>query len=128
MIERLSAPPSPIAHSSEIAHVRDQEDDGIILAYELIKNIELTPKNFSVAWKKLEQRYENMLRLVNIHLNSLLSIKAVTAETSAETKRLLEGTLGPFTALRSLDQPCDHLDEIIVFLTFSKLSPELKRE
>ena len=176
VIERLSAPPSPIAHSSSIAHVRDQEDDGIMLekitippfsgrmedwsgfkdlfktlvidrrkisdgtrlhflrtkvmgeAYELIKNIELRPENFAVAWKKLEQHYENMRRLVNIHLTSLLSIKAVTAETSAETKRLLEGTLGPLAALRSLGRPCDHWDDIIVFLTFSKLSPELKRE
>ena len=59
-------------------------------AYELIKNIELRLGNFAEAWKKLEQHNENMRRLVNIHLNSLLSIKAVTAETSAGTKRLLE--------------------------------------
>ena len=31
VIESLSAPPSPIAHSLGIAHVRDQEDDGIML-------------------------------------------------------------------------------------------------
>ena len=61
-------------------------------AYELIKNIEFRPENFAVAWKKLEQHYEIMRRLVNIHVISLLSIKVVSAETSSETKRLLEGT------------------------------------
>ena len=96
-------------------------------AYELIKNIELRPEIFTVAWKKLQQHYDNIARVVNIYLTSLLSIKWVTADTSVETKRLLEGTLGPLTDLQSLCRPCGHWDDIIVFLEFSKLSPELKR-
>ena len=97
-------------------------------ALELIQNIELTAENFQVAWKRLKDHYENKRRLVNSHLTTLLSLRPITAETSAEVKRLLSGTVGPLAALKTIGRPTEAWDDVIVFLTFSKLSVELKRE
>ena len=65
-----------------------------------LKNVELTHENCTVAWIKLEEYYVNKRRLVNIHLDSLLSLKPIKVEISAEVNRLLDGTVSPLLHLR----------------------------
>ena len=97
-------------------------------ALDMIKDIEFTEPNFETAWNKLVEFYENKRRLINTHLTTLLSLKPMSSETSAEVTRILRGTNGPLSALEALGRPTNTWDDIIVFLTFSKLSTSLKRD
>ena len=58
-------------------------------AVHLLKNITTTGENFERAWTILTSRFEKKRLLISYHLNALTSLRAVTTESAAELKKLL---------------------------------------
>lgn len=57
-------------------------------AAKLIDKLEISGENFQVAWKILNDRFDNKRALCNIYLNSLLNQPTMTSESAEQLKTL----------------------------------------
>ncbi|XP_029158933.1 uncharacterized protein LOC114931136 [Nylanderia fulva] len=93
-------------------------------AAHLLKNTALTADNFQKAWTDLISFYENKQLLVNSAIQSLLSLKKITKESSSELERLYTNIMQIYRALETLQRPVEHWDDFLVFLTVQRLDAE----
>lgn len=93
----------------------------------IVEGIPLEAKNFNEAWKALKNAYDNKRRQVDAHLKSLFSLPAVTKESSAELRSLLSGTRNAVIAMRALERPVQHWDDVLVYITINKTDKETRK-
>lgn len=93
-------------------------------ASQLIQHLQLCNENYDSAWELLVQRYENKKVLVHTQLKTLTSQPTMSYESSFGVKRLLDTTTESLHALKALGIGTDNWDDIVVFLTVQKLSPQ----
>lgn len=94
----------------------------------VLENLEICAENYKQAWQTLCSRYEKPRLLVNKHLESLFSLDSINKETCTGIRRLIDITNTNLRALKTLKQPVDQWDRIIVFLLESKLDPSTSKE
>lgn len=93
-------------------------------AAHLLKNTTLTNDNFQKAWDPLVSFYENKRLLVNYALHSLLTLKRMSKESSAEMEVLYTSVTQTHRSLETLGRPVNRQDDFFVFLTVQKLDSE----
>lgn len=93
-------------------------------ASPLLKNTLLTNDNFQKAWDSLVSFYENKRLLVNSALQSLVSLKRMSKESSSELETLYTSSTQIYRSLETLGRPVSSWDDILVFLIAQKLEPE----
>lgn len=97
-------------------------------AARLVSSYAITEENFTIAWKKLTDRYENKRRLVSSHLSAIFAMKAMKKESSLEIKKIISGISTPLAALEVLKRPVNAWDDFLVYHVVSLLDSETRKQ
>lgn len=87
----------------------------------VIDSLELTSKNYDIAWKLVMDRFNNKQQLVYTHLKALFEIPAINKECAKSIRLLVDHICKNLRALNSLDEKTDNWDTLIIFMFTSKL-------
>ncbi|XP_061706222.1 uncharacterized protein LOC133517094 [Cydia pomonella] len=90
-------------------------------AARVISNLEVSADNYSEAWDLLCERYNNNRQLITNHLNSLFSIEPLQRESDKALRYLSDHVTKNLRALKTLGQPTDQWDTIIIHMLTTKL-------
>lgn len=90
-------------------------------AARIVSNIEVADSNYPQAWSLLCERYDNKRQLITNHLNSLLSFDPMTRESEKAIRFLVDHITKNLRALKTLGQPTDHWDTLVIHIMASKL-------
>ena len=85
-------------------------------AADLLKSIQITDLNFSIAWKKLEDHYTNKRRLIAIYTKTLFDLPAIHSESPSQLQSLLNTTANTISALEQLKRPTNQWDDLLALL------------
>ncbi|XP_035457052.2 uncharacterized protein LOC118280784 [Spodoptera frugiperda] len=96
-------------------------------AAEVIKNIDFKADHYKLAWDLLCERYDNSRLLIDKHLQALFEVAPVTSESSVVLRRLIDTTSKNIRALKSLNEPTEHWDTIIIYMMSVKLDATTSR-
>lgn len=94
----------------------------------VIKSIEFTSNNYSIAWKLLCERYDNKKILINNHLKALFNMDPLVRESHKAIRYLIDHFLKNLRALENLGQPIEKWDVLINFIISSKLDSVTSRK
>lgn len=92
-------------------------------AARVISNLEVSDQNYAQAWELLCERYNNNRQLITNHLNSLFSIEPLQRESDKSLRYLSDHVTKNLRALKTLGQPTDQWDTIIIHMVTTKLDP-----
>lgn len=97
-------------------------------ASQVIRSIDLSADNYSIAWQSLCERYNNNRLLKDIHTKALFSLHPIQTENSTKLRELLDYISKHLRSLHQLGEPVEHWDTLINFLVISKLDKTSTRE
>jgi hypothetical protein len=93
-----------------------------------IEGLSLSDANYSAAWSLLVQRFENQRLLIGTHVRKIVNWPAITKTTAALLRQLIIDTKSSLEALKSLNEPVEHWDSVLVTIISDKLDYQTKRE
>ncbi|KAK9509896.1 hypothetical protein O3M35_004787 [Rhynocoris fuscipes] len=96
-------------------------------ALDLIAHLNLTTQNYEIAWNLLKESYDNKRLIIKSHVSKLFELKRVSKETSTSLKEILNNLNKHLRALKSLGEPVDSWDSLIIHLATSKLDSKTLR-
>lgn len=96
-------------------------------AIQVVKSLEVSSSNYAIAWNLLKDRFQNKRLIINNHIKGLLEIPAISKESSAALRQLLDNTVTHLRALDSLEQPTSQWDTLIIYLVANKLDSSTRR-
>lgn len=91
-------------------------------AASVIESLELSDKNYEIAWKLVCDRFNNKHQLVHTHLKSLLDIPTNIKECEQSLRFLVDHISKNLRALNSLGEDTDNWDTLIIFMYSAKLN------
>ncbi|XP_063827477.1 uncharacterized protein LOC135076893 [Ostrinia nubilalis] len=94
----------------------------------LLRNIQITGRNYTQAWNILKERFGNKRIIVNSILKRLFAQKKVISQSASQMKTLLDTTAECITSLNNFKIKTDSWDPVIVFLVGQKLDTESLKE
>lgn len=97
-------------------------------ARQVLQSLDVTGQNFVVAWELLKKRFENKRVIVEKHVQALFDIPEITRESNLALRNLLDAFETHTRSLKSLGEPVDTWDTLLVHLLKSKLDFITKRE
>jgi len=97
-------------------------------AGSVLSNVQVTDANYIAAWTLLRRRYDNPRAIVNAHLQAFFDIPGAKSQTAHELKVIRDKTNEMRTALLNLNRPVDSWDDLIVFISVSKLDKLTRRD
>lgn len=98
-------------------------------AASAIKSIGISNENYTTAWEKLRTRFEDESELKYHHFRGIFDAPPVTKNSREELQALIDNIENHLAALKTLKEPTQHWDSIIIFvLLHFKLNDYLKRE
>lgn len=97
-------------------------------ALQVISALEFTAVNYVHAWELLENRYHNSRLLIQNHVKSLFTAQSINKESPIQIRNLIDVVLRNLRALKSLDEPTDSWDTLVIYIIVSKLDPSTERE
>ncbi|XP_013161811.1 PREDICTED: uncharacterized protein LOC106113535 isoform X2 [Papilio xuthus] len=90
-------------------------------ALDIISNIDFKGDNYLMAWQLLCDRYDNSRQLVHNHVQALFNVEQVFKESSLCLRRLLDTINKNIRALKTLNEPTQHWDTLVVYIMSNKL-------
>lgn len=90
-------------------------------ALDVIKAIPMTEGNYSVAIKRLQQRYENRSMVIQSHIRAILDSPQVDSAIANELQALHSNVVSHVAALEALEQPVDMWDAWLVTVLLRKV-------
>lgn len=97
-------------------------------ALMVIKSLEFSTENYSIAWELLENRYNNSRLLIQNHLKALFSISSLSKESPVQIRKLIDTVLKNIRALKTLGEPTESWDTLIIYLITTRLDQTTERE
>lgn len=97
-------------------------------ALQVIIALEFTASNYLNAWELLENRFHNTRLLVHNHIKSLFSLSNLKQESPSQIRKLIDTVLRNLRALKTLDEPTESWDTLIIYLIASKLDSSTERD
>lgn len=95
----------------------------------VLTNLQVTDANYTTAWDLLCKRYDNSRAIVNAHLQAFLEIPSVASQSAVrDLKNLGDKTHDIYTALLNLKRPVNKSEELMIFITVSKLDKVTRRD
>ncbi|KAH9640964.1 hypothetical protein HF086_015060, partial [Spodoptera exigua] len=94
----------------------------------VIKSVEFSSSNYSVAWKLLRDRFDNRRLLVQNHVSALFNIESLSKESSVALKSLIDQLNKDLRALESLGEPVKQWDTLLIYIVTRKLDQRTYRE
>ncbi|CAB3242550.1 unnamed protein product [Arctia plantaginis] len=97
-------------------------------ALEIIKNIDFKSEHYQMAWKLLCDRYDNSRLLVNNHVQALFNVEKLSKESCFGLRRLTDVINKNMRALKTLNEPTEYWDTLIVYMMSIKLDSVTSRD
>lgn len=97
-------------------------------AAQVIYSIEVNDLNYDIAFKLLCERYENRKFIVHSHIKALFDMPTVGKNVLNDLRCLADSILKNTRALKSLKEPVDSWDTLLLYIFSSKLDFNSKRE
>lgn len=94
----------------------------------VIRSIEFSASNYSVAWKLLCDRFDNKRLLIQNHVSALFNLENITKECSVTLKRFIDQINKNLRSLESLGEPISEWDTLIIYIFTQKLDTKTYRE
>ncbi|XP_026741350.1 uncharacterized protein LOC113503524 [Trichoplusia ni] len=96
-------------------------------AEQLLRNIKMSSDCYEIAWKKLDDMYNNKRFLANGILKRMLSQKNLVSESAYEIKKIISTTSDCLEAIKNLGVDVSSWDLIVIHIISSKLDKETRR-
>ncbi|XP_063540870.1 uncharacterized protein LOC134749766 isoform X3 [Cydia strobilella] len=90
-------------------------------ALDLIKHLMLTGENYEVALKLLNDRYNNIPKIVSFHVNSILDMPVLTKCTASGLRSIVSTVNMHLAALKNLNEKVEFWDTILVNILSRKI-------
>lgn len=90
-------------------------------AKQLIKNLSLTPDNYTVAWNLLQSRYANKRLIAAKHAHEIIDLPRVQRESANEISNFTDTISSNINALKALDLSIPHPEFILIQMLTHKL-------
>jgi hypothetical protein len=97
-------------------------------ALHTIENLAISGANYDEAWSLLEKRYGNERLIVQAHIRKILNSPAINKCTAASLRQLSDDVRSNLAALKALNRPVQHWDDILVTIIPDKLDFHSNRE
>ncbi|XP_075210417.1 uncharacterized protein LOC142317753 [Lycorma delicatula] len=85
------------------------------------KLIELAAQNYKSAWELLTKRFKNERLIIERHIKALFDYPKLDKDSSFAIRQMIDETNIHIRALKSLKQPTDTWDTMLVYLLATKL-------
>ncbi|XP_011858303.1 PREDICTED: uncharacterized protein LOC105555871, partial [Vollenhovia emeryi] len=119
--------PEGVATSSiKLPQLNLPKFDGV--AAQVINSLETTADNYHEAWELLKTRFENKRLMLHHHVHSLFDITSIPKESASQLRKLVDDILKHLRALKTLGQPTDQWDCLMIYLVSSKLDAATRRK
>lgn len=93
-------------------------------AYDTIKFLTVCENNYPIAWKKLQDRYEDKRLLVQSHITALFNFSSINKNSAASIKRILDTVGTNLQCLESLGVDTSSWDLILIHFVRQKFDQE----
>ena len=90
-------------------------------ALKVIHSVETTAANYEGAWKLLEMQYDNRRIIIQTHIKRLMEMPSIVKEASYGMNNLLNDVLIRMRVFKSLDQPVETWDAILIYMIILRL-------
>lgn len=97
-------------------------------ASNVISTLEISAINYAVAWKLLQERYDNKRVIVQNHIKAIMNLPTMTRESVGELRQIADGATRHINALQALKRPTSHWDDLLVHILSNKLDALAMRE
>lgn len=97
-------------------------------ASAVIKSVSVSASNYHIAWSQLCDRFDNKRLLINHHLKSLFTMESLSRESYKGLQNLLDTITRNLRALKTLGEPTEMWDTLIIYLASTKLDPNTARK
>ncbi|XP_045533958.1 uncharacterized protein LOC123721012 [Papilio machaon] len=97
-------------------------------AEQLLRQIQITERNYDVAWETLNNRYNNRRIIVQTILNRLFNQRKLSQSTAKGIKDLLDTTVECLNSLKNNDVETTNWDIIVIHLIVNKLDDESHKQ
>lgn len=97
-------------------------------ASQVISALEFTDSNYLLAWELLENRFHNERLLIHNHVKSLFTMSPMNKESPKYIRSMIDNILRNLRALKSLNEPTETWDTLIIYLVASKFDLCTERE
>lgn len=87
----------------------------------LIASIEFSGANYQTAWALICDRFNNNRMLIQNHDKTLFNFDKIRVESSASLSGLNDGVSKHLRALKTLNEPTDSWETLIIYLITTKL-------
>jgi Protein of unknown function (DUF1759)/Putative peptidase (DUF1758) len=87
----------------------------------VIKSLEFSAANYTVAWGLLCERFQNKRLLINHHVTALFKLDDLKEESSKGIRNLVDTVNTNLRALETLGEPTEKWDTLINYMVASKL-------
>lgn len=96
-------------------------------AADRIKSLQICDVNYEIAWKLLHERYENKQILMKNHIKAIFELPILSKETHTGLNQILDGLEKNLNALKVLNRPTEHWDDLIIYIISSKFDNTTRR-
>ncbi|KAJ8965330.1 hypothetical protein NQ314_004210 [Rhamnusium bicolor] len=97
-------------------------------AAQVVRSLEFSANNYSVAWDTLLNRYNNENVLVHNHVKAIFDIPALNRESFSELRKMLDTLSKHLRSLQTLNQPIEHWDTLLIYILTNKLDKTTARD
>ncbi|XP_076394279.1 uncharacterized protein LOC143265522 [Megachile rotundata] len=97
-------------------------------AARTIEALGISEINYTLAWNRIKDRYEDLSTLKYHHVRSMHEVPSCTRESLSGLRNLIDNTNNNLLALKALGEPTDSWDTLIIYLLTSKLDSHTQRE
>lgn len=97
-------------------------------AADRINSLQICDDNYEVAWKLLNERFEDKQALIKNHVKALFELPTLKEESYQGLNSILDGIEKNINALEVLKRPTDQWDDLMIHLVTTKFDSTTKRE
>lgn len=97
-------------------------------AAHAISSIQVTDLNYENAFKLLRERYENKRLIIQSHLRLLFELAQINKSNHIELRCFLDTIQKNVRALKSLGEPVEHWDTLLVYMFTLKLDLNTRKD
>lgn len=94
----------------------------------IIHSIEVTDLNYETAFKLVCERYENKKFIIQSRVKNLFELPLVGKNTLSDLRNLADNIQRNLRALKSLNEPVESWDTLLLYIFGNKLDVYSKRE
>ncbi|XP_071580996.1 uncharacterized protein [Temnothorax nylanderi] len=87
-------------------------------ASDVINTLEMSDRNYEIAWNLLRERYDNKRVIVHTHIKAITELPSVNKENACELRQIADGASKHIHALQALGRPIH--DDLLVYVVSSK--------